>query len=124
MILDQSVLNSSFKIQCNSVAQYGKEYQRVKIAIANHELIKDMIQEKETIYSLVDIKDAISIHYCENYITYIDNILNSLNDDSRRILQNEFFDRKNAGWWYDIYSKSTFYRLKRKAVIQFLQYVL
>lgn len=124
MILDKTVLESSFKIQCNYIAQYGKEYIRVKLLMANHDLLHDMVQEKENIYSLVDIKNDISISYCENYITYIDNILNSMECEYSRIIQNEFFSKKDHSWWYGVYSKSTFYRLKRKAVAEFLQYVV
>ena len=64
------------------------------------------------------------MNYCENYINYIDNILNSMECEDKRILQNEFFSKSNPTWWYGIYSKSTFYRVKKRAVRQFLTYVV
>lgn len=124
MVLDKTVLESSFKIQCNSVAQYGKEYIRVKLLLANQHIIHDLIKEQEVYYSIVDIKKEISMNYCENYINYIDNILNSMECEDKRILQNEFFSKSNSTWWYGIYSKSTFYRVKKRAVRQFLTYVV
>ncbi len=124
MIFDDSILKSSFKVQCASLKQFGNEYLRVKTLLANHSILTDMIKEQETIYSMVDLQNQINISYCENYVTYIDNILNMIDYEYNRILQNEFFTNADSKWWYGIYSKSTFYRLKKKAMTIFLTYVI
>ncbi len=124
MVFDNSILKSSFKVQCAGVEQFGNEYRRVKTLLTNNPILVDMIKEQETTYSLVDLHNQINISYCEKFITFIDNILNTMSFEYSRILENEFFTNTDSNWWYGIYSKSTFYRLKKKAMTLFLTYVI
>ena len=41
-------------------------------------------------------------------------------DEHRKILENEFILHMNKDWWYDYYSRSTYYRMKQRAMDEFL----
>ncbi|HPX33316.1 MAG TPA: hypothetical protein PLT36_07415 [Erysipelotrichaceae bacterium] len=46
--------------------------------------------------------------------------LNDLDEDSKRILTQEYIRKRESYWWNDYYSQTTYYSLKRKAMEQFL----
>ncbi|NLZ75307.1 MAG: hypothetical protein GX914_02250 [Erysipelotrichia bacterium] len=46
--------------------------------------------------------------------------LNDLDEDSKRILTQEYIKKRESHWWNDYYSQTTYYSLKRKAMEQFL----
>lgn len=47
--------------------------------------------------------------------------LSSLSDDSRRIIEQDYIVKREKEWWLDFYSKTTYYRLKRKAIDEFIR---
>ena len=50
----------------------------------------------------------------------LDTIYKSLADPYRMILENSFMKKNNLYWWVDYYSKTTYYRLRSKAIKSFL----
>lgn len=59
-----------------------------------------------------------------NYDQYIDKVssaFNKLSDSERNLINNEFFFQSYHNWWESIYSKATFYRYKKKAMMKFLE---
>lgn len=54
------------------------------------------------------------------YIARIEKAFKSLDTDSRRIINNDFFFNNYKFWWLELYSTSTYYRLKRVAMCRFL----
>lgn len=60
----------------------------------------------------------------ENYDQYIDKVSSAfckLSDSERNLINNEFFFQSYHNWWESIYSKATFYRYKKKAMMKFLE---
>lgn len=53
-------------------------------------------------------------------VRIIDQIISFLDEDSRLIITNEFMYKSKNSWYLDYYSKSTYYRLKNEAMINFL----
>lgn len=53
-------------------------------------------------------------------INKIDNACEAIADPYLTILRNTFFDKKPCYWWADLYSKTTYYRLRNKAINTFL----
>ena len=64
--------------------------------------------------------DAESNIYVEA-IEKVSNAFEALDEEEKRIINNDFFYQDYPFWWMDGYSKSTYYRLKRKAVIHFIE---
>jgi len=54
------------------------------------------------------------------YILRIESAFKSLDTDSKRIINNDFFFNNYKFWWLELYSTSTYYRLKRVAMCNFL----
>jgi len=50
----------------------------------------------------------------------IDSACNVLCDPYKTIIKNTFFEKKNLYWWEGFYSKTTYYRLRNKAIQTFL----
>ena len=63
------------------------------------------------------------INYSEKvdiFINHIDNALNSLDQELRRILINDFFEVRKDYWYLEYYTRSTYYRLRKEAIAEFL----
>jgi len=60
----------------------------------------------------------------QNDLSFIlDVIIDFLDDDARRIINNDYKQKANRQWWESYYSKTTYYRLKAKATAEFLSYL-
>ena len=73
---------------------------------------EEMIMEKDEDYS--------------PYITYLKKIeqaYQSLSERERNLINNEFFFQNYRYWWVGFYSKATFYRFKKQAMLNFLEAV-
>ena len=53
-------------------------------------------------------------------IKIVSDALFELNEDYQRIIQNDYIIKQKPIWIYDYYTKSTYYRLKHKAIEEFL----
>ena len=53
------------------------------------------------------------------YVCKVRNAYHSLDSLEQSIINNEFFYQQYPFWWRTIYKRSTFYRLRRKAMSKF-----
>lgn len=51
----------------------------------------------------------------------VDGILKMMNEDERKILENEYIRNYPRNWWQNYYSKSRYYRIKSKALRSFIR---
>ena len=58
----------------------------------------------------VDASDYLKIEFA----------LSCLAEDQRFLLEKEYLDTNDRHWWMDYYSKSTYYRLKNRAIDEML----
>ena len=59
----------------------------------------------------------------EDYNQYLEKVykaFTTLNEAEKNLINNEFFFQSYHRWWESIYSKATFYRYKKKAMVKFL----
>ncbi len=62
--------------------------------------------------------------YSEKRLTDIlDSAISILSEESKRIIVNDFKIRTNKSWWQYFYARTTYYRLKDKATMEFLNYL-
>jgi len=54
------------------------------------------------------------------YLSKVFKAFSALNETERNLINNEFFFQSYHNWWESIYSKATFYRYKKKAMVKFL----
>ena len=70
------------------------------------------------------VRESLNDKYSEAMLTEIlDSVLDILDEESRRIMVNDFKVRADKQWWQHFYSRSTYYRLKTKATEEFLDYL-
>ena len=65
--------------------------------------------------------DMPSQEYYQVYLNKVSQAFASLSARERNLINNEFFYQGYNNWWESIYSKATFYRYKRKAMMKFLE---
>jgi hypothetical protein len=50
-------------------------------------------------------------------------ILESMIPENREIIINDFIERKHYAWWNDLYTRSTYYRQKNRAIKELLDII-
>lgn len=55
-----------------------------------------------------------------NFVLKVEYALSQLDDDEYRIFKHDFVEKSDKYWWQSFYSKSTYYRLKVRAMERFL----
>lgn len=68
--------------------------------------------------------DFSSLSEDERFIMKVHYGLSSLDPVLKEVLWNEFFYNFEVYWWMDKFSRSTFYRLRKKACMEFLSILL
>ena len=51
-----------------------------------------------------------------------ESFLNTLEEDEKLIIKNDFYERVHENWWIGLYSRSTYYRIKNRAIKKMLFY--
>ena len=110
-----------------------KDYKDTKARyelLLNHDFYPKMdygkVKESSLIYNNMEVK---LINYMDSKdelrskLTYYDAIVAQLDDRSREIIVKDFLEEDNF-WWASFYSKSSYYRARRKAIDGFLSYLI
>ncbi len=58
--------------------------------------------------------------YDSNLLLSVEHAMDQLDHDEKRIIENDFVKKEDKNWWHSYYSKSTYYRLKVRAMEHFL----
>lgn len=111
-----------------------KEYQKAKIQL---KVLEDKefypvndystIQEnrprydgvEHAIMNHIEKKDALKA-----IIRLVDDVYNSLTTEQQQIITNDFLNPVYREWWRQFYSRSTFYRIRKKAIDDMLYYLI
>lgn len=104
---------TEFKQKDLIIRKIGMEYKKIKFMDDNSSLINEdshpYFIDKNGKYDLVIKKK-------------IDYILLQMEKTLSMIIYNEYFSSKIDNWWMYYFSKSTYYRLKNKAMDNFLEW--
>ena len=55
------------------------------------------------------------------YLLRVEKAYRSLDERERNLINNEFFFQNYQNWWIGIYSKTSFYRFKKRTMLRFLE---
>ena len=55
------------------------------------------------------------------YLKKVEDAYETLNEREKNLINNEFFFQNYHYWWVGLYSKTSFYRFKRRAMLKFLE---
>lgn len=109
----------SFKDREALIREVASEYNKSKIIEIKGVglLSKDVVGEKQENY--IDSKDKYLYYYSlQNRIDYV---LEKLDLECSEFIKKEFFSNRHSNnWWINYYSRSTYYRLKKKSMERFL----
>lgn len=123
----------TFKEKQETLETIFKQYHRAKIKLhclenksfypkIDYSLVKDSSRQyQNTVYKLdqyIDKKDDL-----EKQIRAFELIIDNLSSDSRKIIIHEFVKQSRANWWIEYYSRSTYYRMKTRAMEEMLFYL-
>ena len=104
---------SSIKLKKAKVARYLIDYKKAK----NKLIYYDAISNDENNLEMEKLK-------LEKYIEYIDNVLEMLCKDSKVFIINEYIKNfNNKTWWKSSLNRSTYFKIRRSALDEFLMYV-
>lgn len=110
-----------------------REYQKAKLQLT---VIKekdfypriryDLVKEGNTSYRsvedhmihFIDKKDDL-----ESLVHFIETVFNELDFDQYQLLENDYLHPSYKDWWLEFYSRSTYYRLRRKMLDEVLFYL-
>lgn len=110
----------SYKDSERIIKQYAFEYNKSKIIeIRGLDILKNNIIS-ENVINYIDSKNKYTYYY--SLQNKIENVLENLDWECSSFLKREFFDSgKKPMWWGGYYSRSTYYRLKKKYMNDFLR---
>ena len=88
-------------------------------AVAKNYFISRKIQELDELA----MKDAEEIEKTQHsvYVRRIERAFNSLSREEQTFINNDYFYEAYPFWWLKQYPPSTYYRIKKKSVINFLK---
>jgi len=58
----------------------------------------------------------------ERIIFAVDTAISHMESECQKLIVSEYFTARNNFWWINYYSRSTFYRWKRRALVDFLSF--
>lgn len=82
-----------------------QEFKRMSLKVST------IIKTEDNFYVMEEITNNPPYNY----------IISKMNQDYQRILYSDYVDNLGRNWYKSYYSKSTYYRLKKRALIEFLK---
>lgn len=76
------------------------------------------IAKKEDLISECDFDSSLPY---DAYLLKVEEAYQSLNEREQNLINNEFFFQNYRYWWVSLYSKASFYRFKKRAMLRFLE---
>ena len=105
---------SNFKEKDLFIKKIGIEYKKIQLLEKRPLLVcegsEDYLEAKKEDGYYFSLKEK------------VDYILKQMDENLSKIIYNEFFSARVENWWMYYYSKSTYYRLKNKAMDSFLEW--
>lgn len=110
----QTLIERTFKQKDLIIKKIGIDYKKIKISKTNGLMICE--DEENYFYPKKDME------YFNNLKDKVDYILLQMDKNLSMVIYNEFFSNRTDNWWVYVYSKSTYYRMKNKAMNDFLEW--
>ncbi len=102
-------MQTNLKQMTKEVSQFTQRYKQAKIQVMMFQANQN--DESRSLY-LNNMKFIEAFHY----------VLQHLIEESRQIIINDFINMKDQQWWLNFYARSTYYRIKNKALKELLSF--
>lgn len=103
----------SYKQGANKLMEIVNQYRKANIL---------MSMKEKKVFMLNDGFDDARMQEYSNYKVMFDAFFDTLKEDEKLVILNDFYDMVSVNWWIGIYSRSTYYRIKNKAIEKMLFY--
>ena len=111
---------ATFKDKENIIRKFADEYKKSKIIELKGLDLLNQNLVSEGFNKYIDTKNKYTYYY--SLQSKIDQVLDKLDWDSSNFLKKEFFNNSiRSDWWMNYFSRSTYYRLKKKSMQKFLE---
>ena len=113
------ILELTFKDRENIIRRYGNDYKKSKLIELNglELLYNNIVSEKN---GCLDGEAEYQYYY--GLQTKIDRILDKMDYESANFIRYEFLSNNyKSDWWMNYFSRSTYYRMKKKSMNNFLE---
>lgn len=87
----------------------------------------DVVREQSSSYSAIEESMINHIEKKENLeaiIIYTEEVFKALPVELYQLIDNDYLHSNRGEWWVEFYSRSTYYRLRRRALDDVLYYLL
>ncbi len=114
----------SFKEKEEKLIEVSKEYfKNVQKLIKNNDISLKSISTNPREFPVIDLSNISSKFVSKEvkFVFCVNFAIASLTRQESTILNNDFFFPKDKKWWMGIYSQSSYYRFKARAVNKFLE---
>lgn len=108
-------IEENFKVLCAHTKEVARLYFKALSIIKGEVKTVNLLMENN-LKKADNNQNEIELLYLEK----IERAFRRLDIDSQKIINNDFFYNNYKFWWLDLYSTSTYYRLKRVALARFL----
>lgn len=103
----------SFKIMCKEIKEIAFIYKKYEAHI---------LADKRKVF-LNQNSSKEEINKMMSFVSFVDTALNSLGKKENEFIRKEFFEESEyTFWWLSNYSRSTYYRVKKRAMEHFLDF--
>ena len=111
----------TFKDKESIIRKFANEYHKSKVVeIKGLNLIDSVIKDSD--YCYCDTENKYRYYY--SLQTKIDSVFDNMDYETSTFIKMEFFTKHyKSNWWMNYYSRSTYYRLKKKSMESFLGFL-
>ena len=107
-------MSKKFKQKDLIIRKIGIDYKKIMFSHAESFVVCE--SEEEYLNNKKDIE------YYNNLKDKVDYILLHMDKNLSKVIYNEYLSSNSDNWWIYYYSKSTYYRMKNKAMDNFLEW--
>lgn len=107
----------TFKDSENIIRKYGNDYKKSKlIELKGLDLLYNNVMCES-----IALENEVTYQYYYDVQTKIDRILDKMDYDDANFIRYEFLSNNyKSNWWMNYFSRSTYYRMKKKSMDNFL----
>lgn len=86
-----------------------------------NQLVSEIAQKFFQLCRAYGYKEEVCLLNNDIYLSKVKSAYTNLSDSEKNLINNEFFYQGYHRWWINIYSRATFYRYKKEAMLKFLE---
>lgn len=112
--MKNQVKRNSIKEDANRLEEFVRKYRKACLYAEFYE---------KKILIINDKSDEEKLQKHLKYKEMFESFYDTLKEDEKLIIRFDFYDQVSENWWVSYYSRSTYYRIKNRAITKMLYYL-